>query len=178
MVKLSLISPKGNQGIRYFPHQGYLGLTPVRVEGRASLVPSPRPLPLTTFAVVRTNIEQDGKPLLAKDIIVAVRCYEARHGRFGTTHMNMLSEHTVSVWKKDSTQDWSEIGDSEHQFRLSIPSNVSAPSTALYFQEYRVFWRVEAGAFTSLSLRSVALIFPSFEPYPDSWCGLPPVQIF
>lgn len=35
MVKLSLISPKGNQGVRYFPYQGYLGLTPLRFEGRA-----------------------------------------------------------------------------------------------------------------------------------------------
>lgn len=24
---------QGNQGLRYFPHLGYLGLTPVRVEG-------------------------------------------------------------------------------------------------------------------------------------------------
>ena len=23
----------GNQGLRYFPHLGYLGLTPIRVEG-------------------------------------------------------------------------------------------------------------------------------------------------
>lgn len=84
-----------------------------------------------------------------------MRCYEARHGRFGVVHMNMLSEHTVTLWKKDSSQDWSEIGDSEHQFRLSIPLNASAPSTALYFQEYRVFWRVEAGASTLASLRSL-----------------------
>lgn len=35
MVKLSLVSPKGNQGVRYFPYQGYLGLTPLRFEGRA-----------------------------------------------------------------------------------------------------------------------------------------------
>jgi hypothetical protein len=35
MVKLSLVSPKGNQGVRYFPYQGCLGLTPLRFEGRA-----------------------------------------------------------------------------------------------------------------------------------------------
>ncbi|KAG6335153.1 hypothetical protein ID866_3937 [Astraeus odoratus] len=127
MVKLSLISPKGNQGVRYFPYQGYLGLTSVKVEG-----------------LVRTNIEQDGKPILAKDITVAVRCYEARHSRLGVLHMNVLSEHTTTLWQKDDGQEWSEIGDSEHQFRLSVPSSVSAPSTALYFQEYRIFWRVEA----------------------------------
>lgn len=127
MVKLSLISPKGNQGIRYFPHHGYLGLTPVKVEG-----------------LVRTNVEQDGKPLLAKDVTVAIRCYEARYGRFGAVHLNVLFEHVLTLWHKDDNQDWSEIGDSEHPFRLSVPSGVAAPSMALYFQEYRIFWRVEA----------------------------------
>ena len=51
MVKLSLVSPMGNQGVRYFPHKGYLGLTPLRFEGRAysslplspSLTPPSRP---------------------------------------------------------------------------------------------------------------------------------------
>lgn len=33
MVKLSLVPLKGNAGGRYFPYQGYLGLTPLRVEG-------------------------------------------------------------------------------------------------------------------------------------------------
>ncbi|KAI6150724.1 hypothetical protein BKA82DRAFT_992965 [Pisolithus tinctorius] len=127
MVKLSLISPKGNQGVRYFPHHGYLGLTPVKVEG-----------------LVRTNVEQDGKPVLAKDVTVAVRCYEARHGRFGAVHLNVLSEHVLTLWHKDDNQDWSEIRDSEYPFRLSVPSNVAAPSVALYSQEYRIFWRVEA----------------------------------
>ena len=39
MVKLSLVSPKGNQGVRYFPYLGYLGLTPLRFEGRACSSP-------------------------------------------------------------------------------------------------------------------------------------------
>ncbi|KAI6022709.1 hypothetical protein EDC04DRAFT_2900670 [Pisolithus marmoratus] len=127
MVKLSLVSPKGNQGIRDFPHHGYLGLTPVKVEG-----------------LVRTNIEQDGKRILAKDVTVAIRCYEARYGRFGAVHSNVLSEHALTLWHKDDNQDWSEVGDSEYPFRLCIPSHVAAPSTALYSQEYRIFWRVEA----------------------------------
>lgn len=39
MVKLFLIATKGNSGGRYFPSYGYLGLTPVRVEGGQSLSP-------------------------------------------------------------------------------------------------------------------------------------------
>ncbi|KIJ69345.1 hypothetical protein HYDPIDRAFT_105943 [Hydnomerulius pinastri MD-312] len=127
MVKLSLISPKGNQGVRFFPHQGYLGLTPLKFEG-----------------LVRTQIEQDGKPILAKDIFVTLRCYESRQGRLGTVQTNVLFEHTVTLWRKQDGQEWSEVGDSEYPFRLSIPSHVAAPSTALYFQEYRIFWRIEA----------------------------------
>ncbi|KAF8559622.1 hypothetical protein OG21DRAFT_1549514 [Imleria badia] len=133
MVKLSLISPKGNQGVRYFPYQGHLGLTPLRFEG-----------------LVRTQIEQDGKPILAKDVIVAVRCYESRHGRLGTIQTNVLYEHSVTLWQKQDTQEWSEIGDSEFPFRFSLPSHIAAPSTALYFQEYRIFWRIEAGEYITL----------------------------
>jgi hypothetical protein len=36
MVHLSLFSPKGNQAARYFPYHGYLGLTPIKVEGGLS----------------------------------------------------------------------------------------------------------------------------------------------
>ncbi|KAF9246476.1 hypothetical protein BU15DRAFT_70561 [Melanogaster broomeanus] len=127
MVKLSLISPKGNQGVRFFPHLGYLGLTPLKFEG-----------------MVRTQIEQDGKGILAKDISIAVRCYESRQGRLGTIQTNILYEHSVTLWQKHDTQEWSEVGDGEYPFRLSVPSHVAAPSAALYFQEYRIFWRIEA----------------------------------
>lgn len=146
MVKLSLISPKGNQGVRYFPHRGYLGLTPLRFEGRAySFLPCPSLLLISSRPVVRTQIEQDAKPILAKDIIVAVRCYESRQGRLGSVQTNILFEHSVTLWHKPDTQDWSELGDSEFPFRISVPSHIAAPSTALYFQEYRIFWRIEAG---------------------------------
>ncbi|KAG9318527.1 hypothetical protein JVU11DRAFT_618 [Chiua virens] len=127
MVKLSLVSPKGNQGVRYFPYQGYLGLTPLRFEGLA-----------------RTQIEQDGKTIPAKDIIIAVRCYESRQGRLGTIQTNVLYEHSVTLWQKCDSQEWSEVGDAEYPFRFSLPSHVPAPSTALLFQEYRIIWRIEA----------------------------------
>lgn len=46
MVHLVLSTTRGNSGNRFFPHQGYLGLTPVRVEGGMS---SPRFSPIHTF---------------------------------------------------------------------------------------------------------------------------------
>lgn len=33
MVKLSILSYKGNANTRFYPHSGYLGLTPVKVDG-------------------------------------------------------------------------------------------------------------------------------------------------
>lgn len=36
MVKLALLSYKANANTRFFPHSGYLGLTPVKVEGGMS----------------------------------------------------------------------------------------------------------------------------------------------
>lgn len=127
MVKLALLSPKGNHGVRFFPHIGYLGLTPLKFEG-----------------VVRTEIEQDGKHLPTKDITVFVRCYEFRQGRLGTLHSKILVEHSVTVWSKPDSKDWEEIGNAELPFRLSVPLRSTGPSTALYFQEYRICWRIEA----------------------------------
>jgi len=127
MVKLTLLTPKGNNGVRFFPCIGYLGLTPLKFEG-----------------VVRTEIEQDGKHLPAKDITVFVRCYEFRHGRLGTVQSNILVEHSLTLWRKPDGQDWAEIGNAEYPFRLSMPLCTTGPSTALYFQEYRISWRIEA----------------------------------
>ncbi|KAG1877780.1 hypothetical protein DFJ58DRAFT_693450 [Suillus subalutaceus] len=127
MVKLTLLSPKGNNGVRFFPCIGYLGLTPLKFEG-----------------VVRTEIEQDGKNLPAKDITVSVRCYEFRYGRLGTAQSNILVEHSITLWRKPDSQDWADIGNAEYPFRLSMPLQTTGPSTALYFQEYRICWRIEA----------------------------------
>lgn len=100
---------------------------------------------ISVNSVVRTEIEQDGKHLLAKDITVFVRCYEFRQGRLGTIQNNILAETSVTLWRKPEGQDWAEIGNSEYPFRLSLPSHSTGPSSALYFQEYRICWRIEAG---------------------------------
>jgi len=94
--------------------------------------------------VVRTQLEQDGKPLLSKDLHIAVRCYEARQTRLGATHTNMLADYSTMLWSKPDDQDWTEVGEGDHTFRIVVPANATAPSTALYYQEYRIFWRVEA----------------------------------
>lgn len=59
MVTLT-ISPRRGNHARYFPHSGYLGLTPVVVAG-----------------VVETKLEEDNQPIEASRLIVRIRCYEA-----------------------------------------------------------------------------------------------------
>lgn len=161
MVQLILHSPKGNQGTRYFPYHGYLGLTPVRVEG--GTCPQSRlssRCGLTSQSAVRTKLDSDLKPALARSLTVAIRCYEARVGRLGNTQARCLVEQTQVLWAprgKDSgpstsnrpdTPEYAELGDSEHTFRIIMPAKVAGLSTANY-PEYRVYWRVEAGAYLS-----------------------------
>ena len=127
MVTLSLSSNKGT-GTRYFPHAGYLALTPLKLEG-----------------IVRTRLDDDRKPLLASDIFVAIRCYEARIGRTGISHSNLLVDHRLQLWSKPPRDSWAEVGDGDWPFRLVLAPSLAGHSTA-NFQDYRVFWRIEAGA--------------------------------
>ncbi|KII89040.1 hypothetical protein PLICRDRAFT_160086 [Plicaturopsis crispa FD-325 SS-3] len=126
MVQLTLCSPKGNQGVRYFPYSGYLGLTPLKVEG-----------------IVRTRLDPDGKLLPAKSLTVSVRCYESRLGRVGVLHSNILVEHSQTLWSKAADRDFIDVGDLEFPFRITIPADVAGVSTA-NFQDYKAIWRVEA----------------------------------
>ncbi|KAJ8078588.1 hypothetical protein PM082_012871 [Marasmius tenuissimus] len=125
MVHLLLISSKGN-GVRYFPYTGYLGLTPVKVEG-----------------VVRTKRDSDLKTLQAKSITVSVRCYESRLGRLGSLQTNVLVDQTQVLWTKPDGQEYDAIGDGEYPFRISLPPTVAGFST-VSFVEYKCMWRVEA----------------------------------
>ncbi|GLB35364.1 hypothetical protein LshimejAT787_0209290 [Lyophyllum shimeji] len=126
MVHLILASSKGNQGLRYFPHVGYLGLTPVKVEG-----------------VVRTRIDADARQLQAKSITVSVRCYESRLGRVSVLHSNILVDFTQVLWSKPDGEDYGLIDDLEFPFRITIPARVAGFSTTV-FVDYRCMWRVEA----------------------------------
>ncbi|KAH9842947.1 uncharacterized protein C8Q71DRAFT_228924 [Rhodofomes roseus] len=127
MVTLSIATARGAPcSSRYFPHSGYLGLTPVRVE------------------VVRTKLDEDRRPLPAKAISISVRCYEARVSRSrGTVHTTLLVDHTNVLWSKSSSADWGDVGELELPFKVTLPKSTAGLSTA-NFQVYRTFWRVEA----------------------------------
>ncbi|CCM02848.1 uncharacterized protein FIBRA_04960 [Fibroporia radiculosa] len=140
MVKLLLSPAKGNASSPYFPFHGYLGLTPVKVEG-----------------TVRTRIEEDGKSILAKSISVSVRCYESRSSRTrGTGRTSLLVDYTDVLWSKPETSDWADVGDLDLSFKITLPKRTAGLSTA-NFQVYRTFWRVEASEYTSLSPSIISL---------------------
>ncbi|KAH9952192.1 hypothetical protein B0H21DRAFT_716122 [Amylocystis lapponica] len=127
MVQLHLSSLKGNNSSRFFPFHGYLGLTPVRVEG-----------------IVRTKLDEDGRPIPAKTLTISVRCYESRLSRYRTTvHSSLLVDHTEVLWAKPDSAEWSDVGDLECPFRITLPRRTSGFSSA-NFHDYRTFWRIEA----------------------------------
>ncbi|KAF8810155.1 hypothetical protein BYT27DRAFT_7092656 [Phlegmacium glaucopus] len=126
MVHLTLSSTKGNQGLRWFPYTGYLGLTPIRVEG-----------------AVRTKMDSDLKLLSAKSITVSVKCYETRVGRINNIQSNVLVDYTKTLWSKQDDVEFEQIGNLDFPFRISIPAKVAGFSTAA-FVDYRCMWRIEA----------------------------------
>ncbi|KAI0637168.1 hypothetical protein C8Q77DRAFT_1155025 [Trametes polyzona] len=126
MVHLVLSTTRGNSGNRYFPHQGYLGLTPVRVEG-----------------VVRTKLDEDGRPIPARTLSISVRCYQSRLTRSRTFRSTLVVDHTDVLWVKPPDKDYADVAEMEFPFKLTLPKRTPGFSTANY-QDYRVFWRLEA----------------------------------
>lgn len=110
------------------------GLTPVKVEG-----------------VVRTRVEEDGKPATASALTVSLRCYEARVGRVGVVKSNILVEQSQTLWTPPSGAVWGALGAVEIPFKIVLPANAAGNST-FSLQEYRVYWRIEAGMSARLVL--------------------------
>lgn len=139
MVQLSLTTSKGNAGTRHFPFQGHLGLTPIRVDG-----------------IVRTRLDEDQKPIQAKSITVSVRAYEARSTRLGGNHTRLLVDYSQTLWKKPDGQAFADIGEFESTFKITLPKRVAGFSTANY-QDYKTYWRVEAGTHVPCSRGCIVL---------------------
>jgi hypothetical protein len=125
MVQISIHPVRNlNHSGRYYPHSGYLGLTKVLIEG-----------------TIQTRIEDDGKPMAGSSITVSVKCYEART-KLTCSRINTLVDITQVLWSS-SESEYSEIGDTDHPFRVVLPTTIEGFST-ITFPDYRVFWRLEA----------------------------------
>jgi len=154
MVHVSLSPHHGNH-LRFFPFAGYLGLTPVVVQGR-----------------VRTSLEADRKSVRARSLCVRVRCYEAdtspaagasatlkpstatgtsSSGASTSAHIptrsavHVLYEASQEVWRaseSDSTA-YGDLGELSSAFRIVLPVDAVGPST-MQFRHWKVWWQVEA----------------------------------
>ncbi|CAE7090344.1 unnamed protein product [Rhizoctonia solani] len=131
MVAISISSTKGNAGARWFPHSGHLGFTPVKLDG-----------------IVRTRMEEDGKPVAASALTISLRCYEAQHGRVGVVKTNIIAEQTQTLWTPPNGTEYGPLGAREFPFRLVLPVNAPGSST-FHLQDYRIYWRLEAAIHTA-----------------------------
>ena len=135
----------GNQGLRWFPYTGYLGLTPIRVDGGQLFFPLIYINGCSSIhVVVRTKLDGDFKPLPAKSLTISVKCYETRVGRINVVQSNVLVEYTKVLWSKQDGVEYEPIGNLDLPFRISMPAKVAGFSTAA-FVDYRCVWRLEAG---------------------------------
>jgi len=143
MVHLSIHSAHGNTGSRYFSYSGYLALTPCTIQGcpsHALFLFSP-----FTHACPVVKVKHEGalKPLAAKALTVAVRCYQSRLGRVNVIATNVVVDQSLLLWEKSPASVSAEVPDGEYPFKIIIPPDTSGLTTTL-FQEYRAYWRVEA----------------------------------
>ncbi|KAI0315852.1 hypothetical protein OF83DRAFT_1173449 [Amylostereum chailletii] len=129
MVHMVLSSKSGNAAGRNFPSSGFFALTPLTVHG-----------------LVSTHIDSDNKPILASALTVSVRCYESRTTRFAV-QSSVLAEYPVTLWQAPSSAKHAPLGEFQAPFRITVPVDSPGYSTT-HFQDYRILWRVEAGAFT------------------------------
>ncbi|PLW24838.1 hypothetical protein PCANC_28485 [Puccinia coronata f. sp. avenae] len=125
MVTLSL-TPKNGNNTRYFPHSGFLGLSPVVVAG-----------------YVQTRLEEDNQPLEASRLVVRIRCYEAIGSTIsrGTrpeleqqpaslnklSNVNVLWQTEQTLWAASQQQEYDLLGDWNGSWKLVIPTNAVDP---------------------------------------------------
>lgn len=111
---------------------------------KAVRLPRYFPSPFThACPVVKLKHEDQLKPLAAKSLTVAVRCYESRLGRVNVIATNLIVDQSLVLWEKAPTAASAEIPDGEYPFKLVIPPDTPGLTTTL-FREYRAYWRVEA----------------------------------
>ena len=129
MVVVSISPWRGNH-VAGFPFSGYLGLSPVVVQG-----------------LFRTCLEEDNRALKASQVIVRVRCYEKhQQGPGKTDKLNILYEQTQTLWTKPDSAEYADLGDFASAFRIVLPTNAGGISPVT-FKNYKAYWKVEGIVF-------------------------------
>ena len=131
MVVLSLSPYRGNHA-RFFPHSGFLGVTPVVIQG-----------------TVRTSLEEDRRSLKAASVSIRVRCYEADitsvPGTKGKKKApRVVSELSQEFWRKNDDEEWGTLGNWSAPWRVVLPVDAGGVTTST-FKQWKSWWQVEAG---------------------------------
>ncbi|GFZ49586.1 hypothetical protein JCM24511_07706 [Saitozyma sp. JCM 24511] len=128
MLELGLVPKQGNAGGRFFPHSGYLGVSPVTIAGTAV-----------------AKLPQLCQPLPVKAVSVVVRCYETRTGGpFGQNTENVLWEKSKRLWEPPGSDEFADMGDWECPFRISIPTDaITRTHSSQWTKEWKLVWRLD-----------------------------------
>ncbi|RSH88782.1 hypothetical protein EHS25_003010 [Saitozyma podzolica] len=128
MLELGLVPKQGNAGGRFFPHSGYLGVSPVIIAGTAV-----------------AKLPQLCQHLPVKAVCVVVRCYETRTGGpFGQNTENVLWEKTKRLWEPPGADEFADMGDWECPFRISIPTDaITRTHSSQWTKEWKLVWRLD-----------------------------------
>ncbi|KAL7409686.1 hypothetical protein BDY24DRAFT_402634 [Mrakia frigida] len=125
---------------RSFPVVGFLGLTPIILEG-----------------LILSRLSAPEKPLLASSVEVNIKCIESRlSGAFGVVTSEVLWSSSTVVWRAGESAPPREdglvsrgveeaLGDWEGKFKVVIPveEGKKAGRSSVSLREYRVVWRLE-----------------------------------
>jgi hypothetical protein len=134
MVFIVLTPYKAGNHSRAFPFTGYLGFSPVSIQG-----------------AIRTKVEEDNKLVDACDIRVRARCYELDRSPSVARKPTVVCEFEHVVWRAGDAE-YKPLGNFSSPFRIVIPPEAAraVPSTLAY-KAWRVWWCLEGGTCSIVS---------------------------
>jgi hypothetical protein len=129
MVVVVLSPHKVGAHARAFPYTGYLGLSPVSIQG-----------------AIRLKVEEDNLAVDACDVRVRARCYELDRSPSVARKPTVVCEFEHVVWRAAGDAEYESLGNFTSPFRIVIPPEAArtVPSTLAY-KAWRVWWCLEGG---------------------------------
>ncbi|KAG0142673.1 hypothetical protein CROQUDRAFT_49925, partial [Cronartium quercuum f. sp. fusiforme G11] len=149
-IMIELIPRRGNSA-KFFPHHGFLGISPVFVAG-----------------LIRVDLSPDDCRATASKLSVRLRCYEEAvlHHHVGSQHrkhtdsdriighrgkrITVVWETTEVVWRAsetdnrvNNTSNMVKLGRFEANWKLVVPQSVTDIGSMTY-KSWKTWWQVEA----------------------------------
>ncbi|KAL7423846.1 hypothetical protein Q5752_001430 [Cryptotrichosporon argae] len=142
MLNISLVPKGGNLGTRFYPHTGYLGVTPVHLSGTCWI-----------------KLDDSLSSIPARSLAVRAFCVEGRgDSALSSSAGRVLWETTKTLWAAED--GYEPYSSSSTPFRLTIPPEAAEAVSAMYgsgtqrVRGHEITWRVEA----VLAYKPIALV--------------------